>query len=174
MIDDVVVRFEDAVRQPIVAHELPDILDRIELRRSGRQRQQGDIVGDDEPVGHVPAGLIEHDQGMCARIDRPGDLVEVELHGCGVAAGQDEARALALRGADGAEDVGRFGTLVVCRPGARAASRPAPRDLVLLADARLVLPPQLYCGAGWQARPERRQFRGEFFLYASSAYSFCA
>jgi hypothetical protein len=31
MIEDVVIRFEDAVREPIVAHELPDVLDRIEL-----------------------------------------------------------------------------------------------------------------------------------------------
>ena len=174
MVEDVVVGCEDAVGQPVVAHELPDILDRIEFRRSGRQRQQGDVVGDDQPVGHVPASLIEHDKGMSTRIDRTGDLVEVELHGCGVAPRQDEARALALRGTDGTEDIGRFGTLVVRRPGARAASCPAPCELVLLADPRLILPPQLYCGAGRQARPERRQFRGEIFLYASSAYSFCA
>jgi hypothetical protein len=29
MVEDVVVGFEDAVREPIVAHELPDVLDRI-------------------------------------------------------------------------------------------------------------------------------------------------
>ena len=29
--EDVGVGFEDAVRQPVVAHELPDILDRIEF-----------------------------------------------------------------------------------------------------------------------------------------------
>ena len=31
MVEDVVVGLEDAVREPIVAHELPDVLDRIEL-----------------------------------------------------------------------------------------------------------------------------------------------
>jgi hypothetical protein len=31
--DDVVVVGEDAVREPVVAHELPDVLDRIELER---------------------------------------------------------------------------------------------------------------------------------------------
>ena len=41
MVEDIVVGFEDAVRQPIVAHELPDVLDRIELGAFGRQRQQG-------------------------------------------------------------------------------------------------------------------------------------
>jgi hypothetical protein len=35
VVDDVVIGCEDAVRQPVVAHELPDILDRVELRRAG-------------------------------------------------------------------------------------------------------------------------------------------
>ncbi len=29
MIEDIVVGFEDAARQPVVAHELPDVLDRV-------------------------------------------------------------------------------------------------------------------------------------------------
>ena len=37
MVDDVVVGIEDAVGQPVVAHELPDVLDRIELGRAWRQ-----------------------------------------------------------------------------------------------------------------------------------------
>jgi hypothetical protein len=28
VVDDVVIGFEDAVREPVIAHELPDILDR--------------------------------------------------------------------------------------------------------------------------------------------------
>ena len=32
MVDDVVVIFEYSVREPIVAHELPDVLDWIEFR----------------------------------------------------------------------------------------------------------------------------------------------
>lgn len=31
VVDDVVVGLEDAVRQPVVAHELPDGLDRVEI-----------------------------------------------------------------------------------------------------------------------------------------------
>ena len=38
MIEDVVVRFEDTVRQPVVAHELPDVYDRVELGTFRRQR----------------------------------------------------------------------------------------------------------------------------------------
>ncbi len=44
MIEDVVVGFEDSVRQPVVAHELPDILNRVELWAFQRQRQQGVMV----------------------------------------------------------------------------------------------------------------------------------
>ena len=31
VVDEIVVRFEDAVRQPVVTQELPDVFDRIEL-----------------------------------------------------------------------------------------------------------------------------------------------
>ena len=36
MIEDVVVGFEDAVREPVFAHELPDIFDRVKLGASWR------------------------------------------------------------------------------------------------------------------------------------------
>ncbi len=67
--DDVVVGLEDAVRELVVTHELPDILDRVELRRTGRQRHEGDVVGDGELGGHVPPGLIDDHHRMGARID---------------------------------------------------------------------------------------------------------
>ena len=38
MIEDIVVGFEDTVRQPVVAHELPDGYDRVELGTFRRQR----------------------------------------------------------------------------------------------------------------------------------------
>ena len=45
MIGDIVVGFEDTVREPVVAHVLPDIFDRIEFRAFRRQRDNGDIGG---------------------------------------------------------------------------------------------------------------------------------
>jgi hypothetical protein len=36
VVEDIVVGFEDAIGQPVVAHEFPDVLDRIELRTLGR------------------------------------------------------------------------------------------------------------------------------------------
>ena len=38
VIDDVVIGSEDAVGEPVVADELPDVFDRVELGRLRRQR----------------------------------------------------------------------------------------------------------------------------------------
>ena len=45
VVEYVVMGCEDAVRQPILAHELPDVLDRVELGRAGREEDDGDVVG---------------------------------------------------------------------------------------------------------------------------------
>ena len=45
VIDQVIVRCEDAVRQPVVAHELPDVLDRVKFRALGRQRDDVMLAG---------------------------------------------------------------------------------------------------------------------------------
>ena len=51
MIDDLVVGFEDAVGEPVIPHELPDVFDRIDLWTFGRQRDDADILGYDERAG---------------------------------------------------------------------------------------------------------------------------
>ena len=48
VVDDIVVGFEDAVREPVVAHILPDIFDRVELRAFRRQRDNGDVGGNEQ------------------------------------------------------------------------------------------------------------------------------
>jgi hypothetical protein len=118
--------------------------------------------------------MIEHQGGMCAGTDLSRDFLEMPLHGLRVATGQDERRAGAALGADGAEDICGFGSLVMRCPGAGSPLRPAPRDLVLLADPRLILPPQFYLGAGCELGPYLCQLVREFFLKASIANSFWA
>jgi len=83
---------------------------------------------------------------MSARRDGLGDLDEVQIHGLGIAGGQDESCALSLLWTDRAEDIGGSGPLIAGRMRTRAAPSPPTRDLVLLADTRLVLEPNLYCG----------------------------
>jgi hypothetical protein len=49
------MRFESQ----FVAHELPDVFDRIELGALWWQRDEGDVGGHDERVRAMPSRLIE-------------------------------------------------------------------------------------------------------------------
>ncbi len=117
----------------------------------------------------MPAGLIEDDDGVGARFDGPRDLLQVEGRALGVAAGQDQARALALLGADGAKDIGRAGALIVRCAWPGAALGPSSGDLVLLPDAGLVLEPELYVFALGLLGCDLCQLGGEVFLKAAMA-----
>jgi hypothetical protein len=175
VIDEIVVRFEDSVGKPVVAHELPNILDRVELGAFWRQGDNGDVGWDDEARRHVPAGLIDEENGMGSRCDGFGDFREVQVHCLGIASWHDQGRALALFGADGAEDVGRGSTLVAGRAGAGAALRPAAGDLVLLADTGLIGEPNFYLvDVDSVLARDGVQARGETFLKLSIAPSACA
>ena len=87
MVEDVVVGFEDAVREPIVAHELPDVLNRIELGRFRRQRQERDVVWDGKPLREMPSRLIKKKDGVRAGRDRKRDFLQMKRHGFTVAGG---------------------------------------------------------------------------------------
>ena len=61
------------------------------------------------------------------------------LHGLGVAAWQHETGPDAPGRTDCAEEIGRFGALVLRRGGSGAAPCPAPRELGLLPDPGFIL-----------------------------------
>src|SRR3954470_20121059 len=67
VVEDVAVRGEDPVRQPVLAHELPDVLNRIELWRPRRERYKGDVGRHDQPGRDMPAGAIQKNSSMRAR-----------------------------------------------------------------------------------------------------------
>jgi len=81
-------------------------------------------------------------------------LGKVQGHGIGIAEGQDQPGAFSLFRADCAEDVGRLGALILRGRRPRAPPGPTPRDLVFLADAGLILVPDLYGRALWEACPD--------------------
>jgi hypothetical protein len=168
VVDEIVIGFEDAVGEPVVAHELPDVLDRIELGAFRRQGENGDVGGNDQSRREVPSRLIDQEDGMGTGRDNLGDLREVQVHRLGVASGQDQRRALALLWADWAEDVGGGGALVAGRARTGAALGPAAGDLILLADTSLVLEPDFYPGC-IEALLTRDclQARAEVFLKSS-------
>ena len=87
----------------------------------------------------MPAGLIEQQNRMGSWRHRSGDLGQMQSHGGGIAARQNKAGGDPLGRADGPEDVGRAGALIVRCRGSRPAPRPAAGDLVLLTDPGFVL-----------------------------------
>jgi hypothetical protein len=146
VVDEIVVGFEDTVGEPVVAHELPDVLDRVELGAFLRHGENGDVGGNDQSRRQVASGLIDQENGVGTGRDGLGNLREVQVHGLGVAGRQDQGRALALLWADCSEDAGGGGALIPGRARARAAFRPAAGDLVLLANLSLVVEPDFYPG----------------------------
>ncbi len=120
----------------------------------------------------MPSGLIDDEDGVRPWRYLDHDLIEMPLHGLGVAARQDEGRADAPGGTDGAEYPGRLGALVQGRSGPGSSFRPAPRDLGFLSNPGFVLPPDLYRGVERERGADFCQFGGEVFLKSSMANSF--
>src|SRR3954454_25157888 len=105
MVEDVGVGAEDAVREPVVADELPDVLDRIEFRRYRWQRPEGDVGGNVELVRALPGGPIQELDGVRAGRDGTRDLRQVQRHGRYSADRQDNPCASAQCRSDGSDNV---------------------------------------------------------------------
>ncbi len=73
--DDVVVGGEDTVGEPVVPHELPDVLHDVEFGALRRQWQQGDVRRHDERGQEVPSGLVEQQHGVASGTDNGGDAL---------------------------------------------------------------------------------------------------
>ena len=84
MVEDVLVGSEDAVRKPVVAHELPDVLDRVQFGRFGRQRDERDVWRDGQRLRDMPACLIKDEDGVCARRHGGRYLFEMQGHRLGI------------------------------------------------------------------------------------------
>ena len=95
-VDDLLKRPEHTVRQPGVAHELPEVPDGIQLWRARRDWQDGDVGRHHEPGAGVPAGPIEQRHGTGAWRHGLGDGREVVVHCLDVAPRQNQPRALGL------------------------------------------------------------------------------
>jgi len=94
-----------------------DVLDRIKFgtSASGRQRHERDVVWHDQFGRAVPACLIKQDDGVRARCDVEGDLLEMHAHRLAVAAGHDDAGGLAFGGTDRPKDPCRGAALILRR-----------------------------------------------------------
>lgn len=156
--------------EEVLAQELPDVLDRVEFGRIGRQGQQADIFGQPQPPsGLMPSGAIDGDDGVGTGLDGLSDRGEVVVHRLAADFGHDQSDAEITRGTDGAEDIGEVVALIADRGGTCAFQRPDIGQAALLADPGLILPPQFdRLGAGVLGDRLGDQ-AGEVFLCAAWA-----
>ena len=122
----------------------------------------------------VPSRLIDDNDGMGVGGDGSGDFPQMKGHGAGVAYWKHQGRADAPGWADGAEDPGRASTLIMGRHRTGPPFRPAPGDLVFLADPGLVLKPNFYGCSSRELGPDLRHLSGELFLKSVAAAGSCA
>ena len=121
---DMLGAFEHAVGEVAVLQEREQRLDGVQLRTVGRQPEQGDVVGDLQFPGPVPARSVEDDEGMLARGNLLPDLPEMAAHldGVGLRADMPD-RGPGLRASRGEQvDV----SVAVVPHDARARSLPCP------------------------------------------------
>src|SRR5205085_12533938 len=100
MVDKVGVGCEHPVREPVIAHELPDVLGGVELRAFGREHHERDVVWNHEAGREVPSGLVDDEYGVLAGSYFGGDVGEAQGHRPGLAGGVDVAGSPAIAGAD--------------------------------------------------------------------------
>ena len=105
LIDDIARGLEDAVGEPVVAHILPDVLDRVELGTFGGDGNECDVSGHIELTSEVPPRLIDQQHRVRTRCNQERDFGEMEAHHCGIAEGKDEACSFIMLRTDCTEDV---------------------------------------------------------------------
>jgi len=122
---DCLVAVPDAQAELVAAQILPDVLDRVQFGCVGRQRQQGDVVGDGQTLaGLVPSGAVAHEHGMSARRDLAADLAQMLGHRLAVDPRHDDRSAGCTIWTDRAEQVGVVVAVVAHRRRTRAALTP--------------------------------------------------
>ena len=124
LVEDVVVTVEDGDREFVATQIFPDVFDRVEFGCVGRQRDQRDVVRNDEIFGDVITGAIEDEGSVAARRNPPADLRQMQGHDLGVGGWDDERRRDAALRTDGAEDVGPFVALIAPMPIIKTNCRP--------------------------------------------------
>lgn len=143
VVKDVIVGFEDPVREPFVAHELPNVFDRVDLGASRGKRHQGNSKRHDEFGRAMLTGLIEDDHAWA-----PSGTWMAISSGCILIASPLQRRITIRQPFLGrlyhAKAAGRGAPLIAWYRRAYAALVTAPRELGLRANPTLVLPRQYY------------------------------
>ena len=160
---------EPAQRQIALAQELPDPLLRVQLGAVGRQRQRRYVAGPAQVLGRVPAGAVEHEDGVRPRRDMSAQLRQEQGHRRRVAARQDQRAAEVAARAHRAEEIDGLVAVRARRTRARAGLGPDPGQRALLPDPHLIREPDFDRRARRQARADLSHPGGEVCWKAACA-----
>ena len=165
---DFVIALPHAVAEPITSEKLPDVFDRVEFRRVGRQRQKGYVRRDDQAFGWpMPAGAIDLQQAVGARCHIAADDLKMLAHGFKVDGRHHDPGAYATGRAHRAEQIGPgIAAIAWCRR-TTATLGPHPGERALLTNPGLILPPDFERFAGCFGRQGSGNQASEVFLCVS-------
>jgi hypothetical protein len=107
-IDDVAVVIIDGYGELVLSQVFPDILDRIEFWRVGRQGQKADVVWRLETRGGVISSAVEGEDGVRPGCDFFADFSQMKGKCFGVGVWQDESGRGTARRTNRPEDIGPF------------------------------------------------------------------
>lgn len=118
---------------------MPEVFDRIELRRVGRQLDQADVGRYFQSLARVITGAIPDQDRLYAGCDRGREHAEKGVDRIGVERGRQEAFGLAGRGTGSSHHVEITILRLPHRMGTGTTLRPDARQRSLLAEPRFVL-----------------------------------
>ena len=96
-----------AVGRAVRSRRDEDVLGWVLFGTFGRQGRQRDVGKDCQLGRHAPAGPIEKENRVFAGSDGLADLLEMQVHRFVATVRRNEPRAVAVVGADRAENIGR-------------------------------------------------------------------
>ena len=121
----------------------PDPLDRVQLWRCGRQRQERDVSGHVQSPLVMPARLVEDEHGMHVWCELMREVLEEDPHRARVGARQSQRKSLVGAGLAGRKQIQAGVALIDNAARAYAPLVPDPCGPPLLSDTRLILAPNL-------------------------------
>lgn len=122
----------------------------------------------------MPARLIHDQDGVSVIGNMAGYLDQMLVHGMRIAPWHNEGCGLAKFRADRTEDISGPGPLIMGSRWPCPSLGPPPGDLVLLADAGLILEPNFYSLACGGPGGDFPHCGGKVFLNSSIALGSCA
>lgn len=127
------------IRPVVAAQIVPEVFDRIELRRVGGQLDQADVGRYFQSLARVIAGAIPDQDGLYAGRNRGREHAEKGVDCIGVEIRRQDAFGLAGRGTGSSHHVEITILRLPHRVGTRTTFRPDACQRPLLAESRLVL-----------------------------------